>query len=238
MLALTERHKASARATRGRATDHVGVLPPGLWFWRDVYALAKMDPLEDRNVFKLARARFGPGAVRTVASGEYGLTCDAALITDAQGRTFVGVRAGIELPRQCCLVSHELCEDRCTQLGYREPDREQECNRQARAIMAPDGAVVAAAAILGEHGGLHELASHFLLTDLQMALRLGEMPGGPSLAIRLTSGRIVVRDQRRRLPTRQLELRALFDRGGDAKHVLLPVSEPANGQVLLRVGDD
>lgn len=212
------------------------MLPPGLWFWPGVYALAGADALYERSVLRLARARFGPEGVRTVASGEYGLTCDAALITDAQGRQFIGVRAGLGMVRVRGLVGHELAEDRCTQLGYREPDRERVCNEQARAILAPCNALAAVAAT--HAGGLRELAAHFGMPDVQMALRLGEVAGGPSIAIRLSSGRIVVRDQRRRLPAEQLALRGLFDRGGDAKHVLLPVSEAANAQVLMRTAED
>lgn len=36
----------------------------------------------------------------------------------------------------------------------------------------------------------------------------------------------------------QLELRRLFAAGGDARHVLLDVSDPANGQVLMRTAED
>lgn len=223
------------RATRDRAHDIDRVLPPGVWFWPTVYALAGADPLYERSVVRLARARFGPQGVRTVASGEYGLTCDAALITDAQGRRFIGVRAGLDVPRVRCLIGHELAEDRCTQIGYREADREVVCNAQARAILAP---CVALAAVAATHaGGLRELAAHFGMPDVQMALRLGEVEGGPSIAVRLSSGRLVVRDARGRLPV-QLELRRLFDRGGDALHVLLDADAPANTQVLMRRAED
>lgn len=207
-----------------------------MWFWPGLYALAGMDPLYDRSVVRIARARLGPEAVRQVSYGEYGLTCDAALVTDSQGRQFIAVRADLDPIRRRCLIAHELCELECTRIDYRRSDRENVCNRQARALLAPDQALVAVAATM--EGGLRGLSAAFAMPEIQMALRLGEVEGGPSIAVRLSSGHIVVRDRRRRLPSRQLELRALFDRGGDDRHVLLPVSEPANGQVLMRLAED
>lgn len=84
--------------------------------------------------------------------------------------------------------------------------------------------------------GVETIAARFLMPEVQMAMRLGEIDGGPAIAIRI-GRRIVVSDPKRRLPV-QLVLQRLFGEGGDARHVLLPVSEPANAQVLMRLAHE
>lgn len=190
-----------------------------------------MDPLRDRNVVRLARAVLGPAGVRLSRGGEYALPGGAALIYE-DGAPVIVVSASAGFPRTFGLVAHELCEWRLDLRGYREPDRERMCNAQARGILAPEPAIVAAAHELGPSLRAH--AERFGMSEVHMALRWAEA-GGPPVAIRRQKRRLTVRDPRRQLPL-PMELHRIFDAGGDAEHIVLGVSEPANTQVLVRVG--
>lgn len=130
-----------------------------------------LDPERPVDTFRLARLRFGPGAIERGTS----LVGVPAKLFVVNGRKRVAVSRRLAIEYQQHAVGHELGHDLFDEIGYREDDLERMCDLFGAAVMAP---IPAVRAMLRAFGRDHAaIAEEVCSTQTWAALRIAETLG-------------------------------------------------------------
>lgn len=133
-----------------------------------LYLRANQNELLPPNAITLVARLLGPGSVVAVRRLP-------VLAVYSEERQKILIRSGVDIGALSFALGHELGEWWCTQLSYREPDREYVASRIGAGLLAPRSAV--RLAMRETDGSIMALAQWFRVSQTLAALRRGEVVG-------------------------------------------------------------
>jgi hypothetical protein len=141
---------------------------------RALYERAGFTLNDTPGMFMLVRCILGAAAIVT----HTGLTTPGRFLPKQRQ---IWLREGLSAVQAEFVLAHELAEFALHELGYQEPDKDQQCDAIAARLVCPRTAFQRAIRAVGDD--LPQLANGFLTTQSVAALRLGETTGRPVVLI-------------------------------------------------------
>ena len=160
---------------------------------RELYLMARLDPLEAPGAPRVAAALLGESCLHSVPSKV--LPANGVLRQVGPGWV-IDVRENLNASQLNHAVAHELAEWFLRCRGYAEADFDELSGRVAAALCVPRPAFDAAHLLLGDD--LQTLSRWFRVSESLMALRCGECLG-PAIAL-ITPNKVRTRGSAREWP--------------------------------------